>query len=201
MFDSVTQGFSNLFEGIGDILSWLGSFFVNLGKSLMSGFQWFYDTLLKPMFDFIGGLISSILDLLGTVVDFVLDFFNSLWDFFVDLFKTLFVPSSNYFGDKVDSLTSNISSKVGVDVSTLESLKGVASRQTRAPIMFIYDFKLFGYNLHLDLNFIKNVQPYSQALFMGLASIFLCWYNYKNVVRLFGKNTIEGIGSQGGSKE
>lgn len=194
MFDSIKEGFSNLLKAITGIFEWLGSFFVELGKALVNGLQWFYDTLLKPLFDFIGGLISSIIDLLQTVVDFVVGFFKALWDFFVNLFKTLFVPSDNYFGDKVNSLTDNISKKVGVDVSTLESLKGVASRQTRAPIQFIIDFNIFGHSLSLDLDFIKKAQPYSQALFMGLASIFLCWYNYKNVMRLFGKGTVEGMG-------
>lgn len=182
--NSIVEAFQSLLSFIGDILTWIGSFFVECGKIIMSGLQWFYDVLLKPFFDTVG----SFFQLVG-------DFLSGLWDFFVNLLKWSFVPSNDYFTNIFNNIHNVMSKKLGIDLSTFETMRGISQSNPLDPI----DFTVLGFPVTLNLSFIKTVVPYSQAISNGLCAIFLCWYHYKNAYKLVrGTSPIESNG--GGNK-
>lgn len=168
----ISNGFSNLGTIVNNVWSAIKDGFIALG-------------------DICSNIVSSVVNGFKSVLDWLLNFFESCYNFLV----RVFVPKDNYFIDNFNSLNTDMSSKIGFDLSVLEDLKGTSSISTYSEPVFKQSFSVLGVPVSIDYSFITKIRGVTLGLCNGLMVIFLCWYNFKKIVWLIrGTGPVEGGG-------
>lgn len=169
---SVSNGFTYVGQWFSDIFSSIGQGFSSVG-------QWCSD------------IFNSVVSGFKSVLDWLVNFFDNCFDF---IFR-IFVPKDNYFIDNFNSLNTDMSNKIGFDLSVLEDLKGTSSMSTYSDPVFKQSFSVLGVPVSIDYSFITQIRGVTLGLCNGLMVIFLCWYNFKKIVWLIrGTGPVEGGG-------
>lgn len=184
IFGFLTDGLKSILDSIFSGITGIWNILKSLGSILNGAFEWFYNSFLKATFEFILSIPSAILN--GFKV--VIDFFVGIWEWFINLFKFLFIPSGDFITPQFNNINSTINSKLGIDVSTLESLKNTTANIND----LTFTIQILGRKFSMDLNVIKNYAYYSRAIFGGLTGIFLIWYHIRNALKLFNANIETG---------
>lgn len=145
-------------------------------------------------------ILGDILKVLRDILSFLKTMIGSLITGIITALKelliTLFVPDASFVKDRFISLESDLVKKFPVDLSLISDVGKTSDKD----MDFIYHFTLFGVYLTLDINFIKQVAPYSRMVANGLVAIFLVWYHFRKIVWLIrGSAPIGGDGHSGSS--
>lgn len=91
-------------------------------------------------------------------------------------------------------MSSSLEGKFNANTDAIETLKNSSSTET----ITSQNITIMGTSVTIDFNFISKAKSVCNALFLGLTSIFLAWYNYRKVYQLIrGTAPISG---EGGSK-
>lgn len=138
--------------------------------------------VLQKILSFLGTLISSLVTALITALR--------------DLLTKLFVPDSAILTNEFTTVQSKLQNTFPCNLDLLTTLKDASSGEPN----FIYSFTVMGVPVTLDLNFIKQVAPYSQMVANGLVAIFLVWYNFRKIIWIIrGTSPVGGDGHTGQS--
>lgn len=170
----------------------MGNLASNIGSAI--------DDIFSPLWDF----ITNILDWLNPFSD------NFIGKYIVsaigDILQFLFVPKDNFFEDSVESIKSNLSSKIpfGDYISLFETLKTVTAGEDLSIDLNNYQVGDLNISQNKFINF-EGVTKYRDIWFgwcRGFTYIFMVIYNVNQIIKLLrGFSATDGANLlKGGSK-
>lgn len=146
--------------------------------------------------DGIKTFVGNIVDVVQQILDWLKGFVDNLISALKTLLLSLFIPDSSILTNEFTAVQSKLQNTFPCNLDLLTTLKNSSSSEPN----FIYNFTVMGVPVTLDLNFIKQVTPYSQMIANGLVAIFLVWYNFRKIIWIIrGSSPIGGDGHVGQS--